>query len=265
MSRGTILCVDNNAEILKVVETVLRKHNFAVVTAPDAEGARERLRENPVSAAVVDVRLSNDGQSDDFSGLNLAREIARSAPVIVFSQFGFDWTEYRAAGVSGGVSKRNPAWKDEIIAELQRVIRPVVYVSHGHSPRTAEVAYYVEKLDLEVCISEEAPGGGLVLGQVEKDIARAEFAVVLLTAEDRCTEGKGKKPQMRARQNVVFEWGYLMAKLGASHVLVLREEGVQVPSTYGGFVYETFDTQGNWKSRLEAKLRSVKLLPAATR
>ena len=59
-------------------------------------------------------------------------------------------------------------------------------------------------------------------------------------ADYRCDEGKLKtdvdlKP--RARQNVVFEHGYLIQKLGRKRVAALVEDGVETPGDVSGVLY----------------------------
>ena len=41
----------------------------------------------------------------------------------------------------------------------------------------------------------------------------------------------------RARQNVVFEHGYLIAKLGRNRVCAIVEDNVEIPSDLDGVVY----------------------------
>jgi CheY-like chemotaxis protein len=260
-SRGTILCVDNHPELLEVIASVLRRENYAVRPAADEEGAKEILREHLVDAAVIDVRLHDEDQSDDSSGLLLAKEVAASGiPVIVISSYDLPLRVFAKAGASGAVSKKSPTWKSDLIGEIRRVVRPMVYLSHGRSPRTSDVALHIGNLGLRVCIQETRPGGEVILAQLATEAARAEFAVVLLTGEDTCTTAESSAPRLRARQNVLLEWGYLLAVLGPANVLALAEDGVELPSSYGGFVYEKFDDEGNWRSRLTGKLHSVRLL-----
>jgi predicted nucleotide-binding protein len=61
------------------------------------------------------------------------------------------------------------------------------------------------------------------------------FAIVLLTLDD--VGGlSADRPQPRARQNVIWEWGYLVAKLGRPNVICLYKTGVEVPSDLHGLV-----------------------------
>ena len=48
----------------------------------------------------------------------------------------------------------------------------------------------------------------------------------------------------RARQNVVFEAGYFMGKLGRDRVVIIAEKGIELPSDLQGVVYTD---RNNWK------------------
>ena len=45
----------------------------------------------------------------------------------------------------------------------------------------------------------------------------------------------------RARQNVVFEHGYLIAKLGRKNVCALVRDNIEVPNDISGIVYVPLD------------------------
>lgn len=61
----------------------------------------------------------------------------------------------------------------------------------------------------------------------------------------------------RARQNVVFEHGYLIGKLGRSRVAAVVKGQVDTPGDISGVVYIAMDEQENWKNDLKIEMRSV--------
>ncbi|WP_188707885.1 TIR domain-containing protein [Polaromonas eurypsychrophila] len=74
-----------------------------------------------------------------------------------------------------------------------------------------------------------------------------------------CDHGRGVHesnihPRQRARQNVVFEHGYLMAKLGRENVSALVKGEIETPNDIGGVVYVGFDAQGAWKTEIAKEL-----------
>lgn len=132
-----------------------------------------------------------------------------------------------------------------------------VFVVHGHDEFAREaVARFLEKLGFEAIILHEQVNQGRTI--IEKIEAHGEvgFAVVLLTPDDFGGERNGEtKP--RARQNVILELGYFIARLGRSRVCALKRGDIEIPSDFGGVVYETFDTSGGWKSALGKELSAA--------
>jgi predicted nucleotide-binding protein len=81
---------------------------------------------------------------------------------------------------------------------------------------------------------------------------------VLLTGDDV----GGLSPdtlEPRARQNVVFEFGFFFGALGRNRVAVLHEEGVELPSDVHGIVYIPLDEAGAWKMLLARELKGASL------
>lgn len=58
----------------------------------------------------------------------------------------------------------------------------------------------------------------------------------------------------RARQNVIFEHGYLIAKLGRERVVLLVSEGVELPSDINGIVHVK---NTEWKLAIAKEMKSV--------
>jgi predicted nucleotide-binding protein len=61
----------------------------------------------------------------------------------------------------------------------------------------------------------------------------------------------------RARQNVVFEHGLFVGKLGRDRVVALKKGDVEVPSDLDGVLYTQMD--GNWKLDLIKEMRNAGL------
>jgi len=131
-----------------------------------------------------------------------------------------------------------------------------VFVVHGRDEAAKEgVARYLSNLGLDpLILHEQASGSKGVLEKLEAFSAVA-FAVVLLTPDDqgRLADQEALS-QPRARQNVIFELGYFIGKLGRSRVCALYKTGVELPSDYGGIVYIEFDAQGAWRTKLAQEL-----------
>jgi len=83
------------------------------------------------------------------------------------------------------------------------------------------------------------------------------FAIILMTADDMGKAKNERKPQARARQNVVFEWGYFVGKLGRDRVCALYQKGIALPSDLNGFVYIPLDSSGHWRLDLLKELKAA--------
>lgn len=137
-----------------------------------------------------------------------------------------------------------------------------VFIVHGHDNEAKEVtARVLEKLGLKpIILHEQVSNGDTIIEKFER-CTEVAFAVVLYTP---CDEGNSKKdttPKNRARQNVVFEHGYLMAKLGRKRVCALVKGNIETPSDITGVVYVPMDDRGAWKYTLieEMKMVGIKL------
>ncbi len=130
-----------------------------------------------------------------------------------------------------------------------------VFVVHGRdNDAKNEVARFLGKIGLEEIILHERPNSGRhLLTKFQEESEGASFAVVLITPDD---EGglSGEPPRKRARQNVVFELGFFIGKLGAACVAPLVKGDVEKPSDFDGI-----GSAGAWKGFLARELKAAKV------
>jgi predicted nucleotide-binding protein len=120
-----------------------------------------------------------------------------------------------------------------------------VFLVHGHNEAALQsCARFVERLELPLTVLREEPNQGRTIIEKFLDYADAGFAIVLLTADDRGGPINQTYDEQlpRARQNVIFELGFFVGKLGRERVCALYQEGVEVPSDYQGVVFIPLDT-----------------------
>lgn len=129
--------------------------------------------------------------------------------------------------------------------------KPAVFVVHGHDDALkSEVARFLERLGFEaVILHERANRGKTIIEKLSAEIDRVKFGVVLYTADD--TTDSGAK---RARQNVVFEHGFLVGKLGRDRVCVIMDNNIEKPSDNDGVVYIS---RQNWKNDVADELKAA--------
>lgn len=134
-----------------------------------------------------------------------------------------------------------------------------VFVVHGHDEGAKQsVARFLEKLELEPIILHEQPNkGATVIEKLEKHGFPA-FVVVLLTPDVSCHKaGVASESRSRARQNVIFELGYFIGKLGRERVCTLYKNGVEIPSDWHGIIYVPLDESDGWQLKLAKEIKAA--------
>ena len=142
-----------------------------------------------------------------------------------------------------------------------------IFVIHGHDEAAREtIARFLEQLGLKPVILHEQANKGRTIIEKFEDHADVAFAVVLLTPDDAggLRDEKSRfKP--RARQNVIFELGFFLGKLGRQRVCPLVKGDVETPSDYDGVVYTDLDDAGGWKVKLVRELKAAGVVVDANR
>lgn len=135
-----------------------------------------------------------------------------------------------------------------------------VFIVHGRdNSAKQEVSRFIEKLGLEaIILHEQASAGMTIIEKIEHYSNDADFALILYTP---CDLGYGAHEpsgslKNRARQNVVFEHGYLMAKLGRENVCSLVKGNIETPNDISGVVYTPLDDLGAWKDDVARELKA---------
>jgi hypothetical protein len=146
----------------------------------------------------------------------------------------------------------------EVDPLLMRPVSRRIFIVHGHDGEAREtVARFLSDLGLEpVILHEQANRGRTVIEKVEAN-DDVSFAVVLLTPDDLGRARGEVDLEPRARQNVLLELGYFMAKLGRDRVCALRRGEVSIPSDFAGVVWEDMDLRGGWKLSLARELKAA--------
>ncbi len=135
-----------------------------------------------------------------------------------------------------------------------------VFIVHGRDDGPKEtVAGFLRKLGLKATILHEQPSEGLtIIEKLEKYANNAGFAIVLFTPDDvgalkNEIEDQGKP---RARQNVVFELGYFIGKLGRKRVCPLFKGEIEKPSDIDGVIYVPMNGE-DWKLKLCQEMKNA--------
>lgn len=134
-----------------------------------------------------------------------------------------------------------------------------VFVVYGHDQelKLSVEAFLKDELGLDVVALDEKPNlGKTIIEKFEHFSKDAGFAVILMSPDDEMNvDGKIYK---QARQNVVLESGYFMAKLGRERVCVVLRGDVEKPSDISGILHLPYE--GNWKYELIKELKAIGVL-----
>lgn len=87
MTGATILFVDNDEEFLQTWREFLEQDGYQVFPAFDSVEAEVILDKRQIDLVILDIRLVNNDDKEDFSGLNLAKRIALAVPKIILTRF----------------------------------------------------------------------------------------------------------------------------------------------------------------------------------
>ena len=138
-----------------------------------------------------------------------------------------------------------------------------VFVVHGHDEHARiAVQELLRRLQLDPVVLSEEPNRGLTIIEKFEQASDVAYAVVLLTPDDRggpaAVECEALRP--RARQNVIFELGYFVARLGRGHVCALHKGDLEIPSDYGGVAYVQMDGGRGWRYDVAKEIKAAGLV-----
>ncbi|MCI2964479.1 nucleotide-binding protein [Shewanella sp. N2AIL] len=128
-----------------------------------------------------------------------------------------------------------------------------VFIVHGHDGEVKyRTARFIEKLGFEaIILDEQVNKSRTIIEKIEDYSDVTRFAIVLYTPDDLgVVKTKSDDLQPRARQNVIFEHGFLMGKLGRENVVPLVEGDIELPNDISGIVY----VSENWEMKIAQEM-----------
>lgn len=169
--------------------------------------------------------------------------------------------EQAVRGLEEEITYRGEQSSETVETARQSQPNNKVFLVHGRDDEAKNaVALFLRAIGLEPIILHQRPNGGRhLLTKFREEAEGAGFAVVLMLPEDEggLTGAADRRP--RARQNVVFELGFFIGKLGPANVVALLQGDVEKPSDFDGIAYITFDPSGRWKTDLARELHHAKV------
>jgi len=153
---------------------------------------------------------------------------------------------------------------EKTIAPLQQAmsgsdVRRRVFVVCGTDGEMKQaITNALTKLRLVPVLMCEEPSQGRKIVERFQDYADVGFAVVLLSPDDSVyvKDEPPTKRKLRPQQEVVFELGFLLGKLGKGNVLVFFREcsNFEIPTDFEGIKVVAFDDRDSWKLALIREL-----------
>lgn len=149
-----------------------------------------------------------------------------------------------------------PPYEAPVTNQAPRLLGDKVFIVHGRDDGAKhEVARFLEQVGIEAVILHERPNGGRTLiTKFQEESAGIPFAVVLMTPDD-IGGLAGEAQRARARQNVIFELGFFIGKLGTAKVCALLAGDIEKPSDFDAVVYIQYGPSTGWKTELARELR----------
>ncbi|MFS8419580.1 DNA-binding protein [Xanthomonas campestris pv. campestris] len=133
-----------------------------------------------------------------------------------------------------------------------------VFIVHGHDELAKlEMSDFISSLKLEpIILHMQASSGRTIIEKIEH-YSNVGFGIVLYTPCDVGAKVGALNSSFRARQNVVFEHGYLIGKLSRSRVAAVVKGELETPNDISGVVYVQLDAAGRWKEELKKEMSAV--------
>lgn len=130
-----------------------------------------------------------------------------------------------------------------------------VFIAHGHDGELKEaVARLIERQEIEAIILSEKANQGRTIIEKFENYSDVSGAICLFTADDLGKATDEEEYKSRARQNVVFETGFFIGKLGRSNVIIIADSSVEMPSDLSGVVYTN---KANWQLDIIKELKAI--------
>lgn len=131
---------------------------------------------------------------------------------------------------------------------------PVVLIVHGHDEEMKKnVQLFINRCGLtDLVWMEEPDNSRTIIEKLTDDRHIPDYVIALMSPDDLLSNGS-----LRARQNVIFELGYYLCKLGRKKVRMLLKGDPEIPSDLQGVLYTRYDENGAWKMKLAKEMKDV--------
>lgn len=124
MSKGRILLVDNDADIRETYNLLLESEGYTVFVAASTKPAWRILEAAPIDLVIVDVRLEDNEEQHDFSGIHFAKKLLNRYAVILFSAY--PWAPEQLLPLPISVRRSQKDDPAALLVDVERLLRDEV-------------------------------------------------------------------------------------------------------------------------------------------
>ncbi len=251
-----ILWVDDDPYFIQYARDILQMRNVTIREAGSVREAQDAMCAQLPDLVIIDMMMPSGEESESFasrggfeSGVVLAGWMKREFPQVPFvgCSARSDCERFFRLYGSGFIPK--PVFRDQLADFIDQALgrkKPTLkaFIVHGHDEATKfELKNYIQNTLgwSEPTILHERPSlGRSIIEKFEDEAATASVVFVLLTPDDKLgADAELDTASGQARQNVIFEMGYFVGRLGrrSGRVLLLYKGPLVLPSDLYGVVY----------------------------
>lgn len=237
----------------KIVEPYLNRKNFRFDGYDMGKKEISRIKIKRTNDTTSKIAENETRRGQAMNELRIGSYTSKN--IFFLDKYAMDITDIVIDEVVASISSLQ---NNEGQKQMSQIIdKSKIFIVHGRDDLAkTEVARFVEKIGLEaIILSEQANGGKTIIEKIEAH-TDVGYGIVLYTP---CDEGNliGEATKPRARQNVVFEHGYLIGKLERKNVCALVKGDIEKPNDISGVVYITLDEHEGWHKKLVKELREA--------
>ena len=148
--------------------------------------------------------------------------------------------------ITDEIIKGPPGYKKSRTKENRSIMQSDrVFVVHGRDQALKNsLEIFLKEIGLTPIVLHRKPDEGLTILEKFEKYSNVGYAFVLLTPDDigypeeKHQEKENSEIERRARQNVIFEFGYFVGKLGRNRVCCVYREGTTLPTDVSGLLYK---------------------------
>lgn len=119
------------------------------------------------------------------------------------------------------------------------------------------VLKFIEKLGLRALTVREEPNAGKTLIEKFGKLCDIHFAIILLTPDGTPPQDQPGERKAWLSQNMIFEFGYFLGKLGPGRVCALYKEGMKIALDDWGVVNIPMDSKGGWRLFIAKEIKQT--------